>query len=103
MNKNLIRTVLIGAAVGCMGIAMPSCPGQQETNQKIEALQIANGDLSRKIQKLESQVSSLEADMGQVKTLLPQVTNVLQAQKTTIDQLLADVKDLQKHKKSKKK
>ena len=97
MVKNLKYVILIVAAVCSMGIAMPSCPGQQESQQKIEALQIANNELTQRVRKLQTDLNGLTSDMNQVKQLLPQITNVIQAQRGAIDQLNAAVKDMQKN------
>lgn len=86
-----------------MGIAMPSCPGQQEMQDKITALQTANTDLTKKVQTLNQQLTSLNNDMNQVKQILPQMTNLLTTQKATLDQLDATVKTMQSKKSSKKK
>ena len=101
--KNNIRWLVFAGAFAGMGIAMPSCPGQQAMQQQIDALQITNTDLTKKVQALNTQVTSLNNDMTQVKQLLPQMTNVIQAQKGALDQLNTSVKDLQSKSKGKKK
>ncbi len=105
MKEHLKKIVISLAAVGSMGIAMPQCPGQQEMQQKMDMIQVSNAELGRKVQKLESQVSTIDADMAQVKQLLPQMTNVIQAQKGALDQVAAQIKDVQEkmNKSSKKK
>jgi septal ring factor EnvC (AmiA/AmiB activator) len=94
MNKNLRWLVFSGAFLG-MGISMPSCPGQQAMQQQIDSLQASNTDLSKKVQTLNNQLASLNNDMNQVKQLLPQMTNVIQAQKGALDQLDVQVKEVQ--------
>src|SRR5690348_6893921 len=95
MNKNLVRVFLIAVVLVCMGFAMPTCPGQQEMQLKIDNLQATQVEFTKKIQKLEAQAASVDADMAQVKQLLPQITNVIQSQKVTLDQLGATVQALQ--------
>src|SRR4051812_11566300 len=94
MKKNL-RWMSYSAAFIGMGMAMPSCPGQQAMQQQIDTLQTANMDLSKKVQSLSMQFSTLSNDMAQVKQLLPQMTNVITGQKGALDKLDTDVKQLQ--------
>jgi len=95
MKKNLNWMVMSAAVLG-MGMAMPSCPGQQEMQQKIDSLQTTNTDLSKKIQALTTQVNALNSDMSQVKTLLPQMTNIITGLQTSNTKLTADLDALQK-------
>lgn len=92
MKKN-IRWMIFGAAFLGMGMSMPGCPGQQMQTQ-MDAMTAANQKLEGKLKGLETQVNQMAADMGQVKQLLPQMTNVIQAQKGAIDQLETSVKEL---------
>ena len=101
--KQILTPALIVAAFLGLGIAMPSCPGQQELEQKVDALDTSNKELSKKVQTLSTQLSTLSNDMGQVKTLLPQITNVISGQKGAMDKLEADIKALQVKLKIKKK
>jgi peptidoglycan hydrolase CwlO-like protein len=94
MNK-YVRWVVMGAALSGMGIAMPSCPGQQAMQEKIDALQTSETELNKKVQAMQTQITTLNNDMAQVKQLLPQMTNVIQAQKGALEQLDATVKSMQ--------
>ncbi len=89
--------VLVG-----LGMSMPRCPGQQAIQQQLDLMQVTHQEYNKKIQTLTSQVTTLNSEMQQVKQLLPQMTNVIQAQKTSIDQLSATVKELQTKSKSNK-
>jgi septal ring factor EnvC (AmiA/AmiB activator) len=93
MKKHLRWLVFLTAFCG-MGISMPSCPGQQAMQQQIDALQTSNADLTKKVQTLTTQLESANADLTQIKQVLPQMTNVIQAQKGALDQLDASVKEL---------
>ena len=93
MRKEL-KAVVLGLAVMGMGVSMPSCPGQKAMEQQIEALQTSNADLNKKVQALTTQLNTLNGDMTQVKQLLPQMTNVIQAQKGALDQLEATVNQM---------
>jgi septal ring factor EnvC (AmiA/AmiB activator) len=92
LNKSLF---LIPTAIGLMGMAMPSCPGQQAMQQQIDALQTANTELTKKVQTLTLEVNTINTDMAQVKQILPQITNLMTTQKTTLDQYDIAIKDLQ--------
>ncbi|MBI2711376.1 MAG: hypothetical protein HYX41_00740 [Bdellovibrio sp.] len=96
MNKNLKWAVLSLSVIG-MGMAMPSCPGQQAMQQQIEALQTSNTDMQKKVSALSKDVATLQAEMNQAKELIPQMTNVIQAQKAAMEQLEATVKDIRAH------
>ncbi len=91
MNKRLYGVAVACAFLG-MGIAMPSCPGQEEMKQQIEALNTQNQANLKTIQNLNGQISTLNHDMGEVKTLLAQVSNTVLAQKASIEQLEAAAK-----------
>jgi septal ring factor EnvC (AmiA/AmiB activator) len=93
--KKYLRWIVIGAAFSGMGIAMPSCPGQQAMQQQLDTLQTSNAELTKKVQSMQAQLTSINSDMGQVKQLLPQMTNVIQAQKGALEQLDATVKSMQ--------
>jgi septal ring factor EnvC (AmiA/AmiB activator) len=93
MNKNLKWAVLSLGVLG-MGMAMPSCPGQQAMQQQIDSLQTSSTEMTKKVQALNAQVTALQKDMDQAKQLLPQMTNVIQAQKAALDQIEATVRDM---------
>ena len=93
MNWIVLSLSLLG-----MGMAMPSCPGQQEAKEKMDALQASNTELTKKVHDLGTQINTLNQDMQQVKQLLPQVTNVIQAQKGALDELSASVAEMKKAK-----
>ncbi len=93
--KNPTRSLVLAVAFLGMGFTMPSCPGQKEMQQEIDLLRTAHTDLSKKLQTVTDQMTALNADMAQVKQLLPQITNVIEAQKGTFDRLEASIKELQ--------
>ena len=78
-----------------MGITMPSCPGQQAMQQQIDSLTASNQQLTRKIQEMDGQLKPLVTDMGQVKQLLPEMTNVIQGHRSELAALTEQVKQLQ--------
>ena len=92
--KKYFKYLVFAASFAGMGIAMPSCPGQQAMQQQVDALQTANLEAGKKFRTLQTQVTGLSNDMNQVKQLLPQMTNVIQAQKAALDQLDVTVQQL---------
>lgn len=93
-SSNRFYVILIAAFLG-MGMSMPSCPGQQAMQQQIDTLTTQNADLTKKLQGADSQIKTLNADMTQVKTLLKPMADAIQAQKTAMDQLNANLTELQ--------
>lgn len=94
MKKNF-RWLVLGVAFIGMGAGMPSCPGQKAMQQEMDSVQAANQDLTKKVQALSAQVTGLNNDMAQVKQLLPQMTQLIKAQKDQLDLVDAAVKDMQ--------
>ena len=102
MKKNL-RWVVLGLSVAGMGMAMPSCPGQQAMQQQIDTLQTSNTDLQKKVTALTKEVATLTAEMNQAKELLPKMSTVVQAQREALEKLKNSVHVLREKKKKKKK
>ena len=91
--KNYIKAlVLISASLG-MGIAMPSCPGQQAMQQQIDTLQTSNADLNKKVLGLSATVNSLQSDVSQIKQLLPKMSSVIQTQENALSHLTSKMKE----------
>lgn len=91
MTKKISLMVLFVAFL-CMGLSMPGCPGEQALQKQIDELTLKNSEATRRVQALESQVRSLNNDMGQVKLLLTQVSNTVLAQKQAIEQIETAIK-----------
>ena len=91
LNQPGIRWIALVCAFLGMGIAMPNCPGQQETKQQLETLQQAHAELIKKNQGLGNQITALNNDMNQVKQILPQITQMLEAHKNSLDRLNASI------------
>ncbi len=100
-NKNILKVLLIAILVTGMGIAMPSCPGQQALQQQVDKLTTQNADSTKRIQALDEHVKTLNGEMAQAKQLLLQITNVIQAQKASIELLETAVKSAPKGKAAK--
>lgn len=94
MKKNL-RWVVFALSFAGMGIAMPSCPGQEALQQQVDSLKTSNLELTKKVQNLQSQVTTLNQDMDQVKKLLPTMTNVITSYQGAIKRMDDDIKNIQ--------
>lgn len=94
MNKHL-RWIVLGAAATTMGIAMPSCPGQQAMQEQIDQLQKNNVALNQRIQKLEVNVTGMTGELNAAKTQLQQIGPFIQGKMAELDQLKATVTELQ--------
>src|ERR1700761_9582964 len=92
--KNTLTVVAFAIAVLGMGISMPSCPGQQAMQDKIDALEKSNGELRKMIMTDDGAMKATVADTATVKTELIQMNQELQAQATRIGALEASVTDL---------
>jgi len=88
-NKKIGAVLLPAIAFVTMGISMPSCPGQQAIQQQIDALQARATESDQKVQALTNQVSTLNKEMTDVKSLLEQVGQTVIAQKDAISALEA--------------
>lgn len=97
MNKKLTLLAFGSAFIG-MGIAMPSCPGQQAMQQQIDADSAKSAENAKNIQTLTGQVKTISDDLAQVKTQLSQVSNTVLAQKASIEQMEATLKAASAHK-----
>ena len=94
-RSNKTFYVVLGTAFLGMGMSMPSCPGQQAMQTQIDTLTQQNQELNKRTLSLDSQVKSLNSDMTQVKTLLKPMADAIQAQKAGMDQLDANLKEMQ--------
>ncbi|MGZ6310516.1 MAG: hypothetical protein ACXWOH_07785 [Bdellovibrionota bacterium] len=95
LSRRWVAAIVLTTAFLGMGIAMPSCPGQQAMQQQIDQLTTGQQDHAKRLTTLIAQTKELNTDMGTIKQLLPQMTNVIQQQRTEISNLDAQVKDLQ--------
>jgi|GEM_PF-1057366 peptidoglycan hydrolase CwlO-like protein len=99
--KKKFRVLLLASFFG-LGIALPDCNNQQGMQQKLEAMEASHKELARKIQAIETHLKTVDGDLNEIKGLLPQITNVLTAQKTSVGKLEADVKVVQEALKKKR-
>jgi hypothetical protein len=92
--KEKLRVLLLASFFG-LGVGLPDCNNQQGLQQKLEAMEASHKEIARKIQAIETHLRTIDGDITEMKGLLPQITNVLTAQKTSVSKLEADVKVLQ--------
>lgn len=59
---------------------MPQCPGQQAMQQQIDSLQTAQGDMTRKLQKIDGDNKAAKQEIDQLKQILGQMKEALDAQ-----------------------
>ena len=71
--KKYFKYLVFAASFAGMGIAMPSCPGQQAMQQQIDTLTNTNLDVNKKLRTMQGQITGLSNDMNQVKQLLPKL------------------------------
>jgi septal ring factor EnvC (AmiA/AmiB activator) len=95
-TKKKLKWLIAGTALSGLGIAMPSCPGEQAMQQQLDQLQAKSIENSRRAQQAEAQAKTLQNDMNQIKQSLNQVITYVQQQNTRIEQLTADVQSMKK-------
>jgi septal ring factor EnvC (AmiA/AmiB activator) len=81
-----------------MGLSVPSCPGQQEMQQNVEALKASETELKVKMTAADASIKGLKEDVAQMKTLLAQVSNTVIEQKGAIEKLNESLTALQSSK-----
>lgn len=94
MKKTLTGFAFLVAVLG-MGITMPSCPGQQAMQDKIDALDKSNGDLRKAIMASMDASRASAADIATLKTEIGQMSQELQSEATRLAAAEAAVKDIQ--------
>jgi uncharacterized protein YoxC len=94
-RKQITQTVVFISAFICMGMSLPSCPGDKAMQTQIDGLTQSNADITRKLQMLDSQNRSLASDLQTQKQVLTQLASTAAAQKEAIDNLYTSVKQLQ--------
>jgi peptidoglycan hydrolase CwlO-like protein len=93
--KKTMTWLAFGTAVLGMGISMPSCPGQQAMEQKIESLEKSNAELKAKLLNMDGNVKSALEKVTAADGQLNQLSQDAQAAKGRLDQLETAIKDLQ--------
>jgi septal ring factor EnvC (AmiA/AmiB activator) len=94
MKKTLTGFAFLVAVLG-MGISMPSCPGQQAMQDKIDALEKSNLDLRKALMTSMDASRASAADMATLKTEIGQMSQELQSEATRLAASEAALKDIQ--------
>ncbi len=75
-----------------LGLSMPSCPGQDELQSKLEASQQETTQLKARLQMMTQEVTLLKEDYIKTKKLVEEIGTTVLTQKSVIEQLDANVK-----------
>ena len=95
-TKKLTAGAMLGGAFLLMGLSMPSCPGQQEMQKQVSDLTAKQVDAQKALSTHSEKVKSLESEVGNLKTTLQEVAEVLKSHKTTIEGLQAKIDEMGK-------
>ena len=93
-TKKITVGTIAGTAFLLMGLSMPSCPGQQETERKIQDVTAKVTAAERSVSTQSEKVKALENEVGDLKKALQEVAEVLKTHKNSIDELTAKVGEL---------
>ncbi len=77
-----------------MGIAMPSCPGQEDLQQKLTNSQQEVTQIKARTQQLAQELQLVKEDYIRTKKLVEEIGTTVLAQKTVLEQLDAQTKAL---------
>ena len=95
--KKLTAGAVIGSAVLLMGLTMPACPGQQETEKKIQDVSAKMSTTEKAVSSQSERVKSLENEIADLKKALTEVAEVLKTHKTSIDELTQKLTEMSSH------
>ena len=84
MNKKITMGLMLAGSSALMGVAMPSCPGQQETEKRLELIQTKQAELSKQMQGLDTQLKNLNTEVQNQKNLNTQITGAINAQQQAL-------------------
>ena len=100
------KKIAVGAALMffplLMGVAMPSCPGKEDLQQKIAASQQELGQVKGRLQQVAQELQLVKEDYIRTKKLVEEIGSTVLAQKTVLEQLDAQTKALNSALESKK-
>ena len=76
------------------GIAMPSCPGQEDIQQKLASSQQDLAQTKARLQQVAQELQLVKEDYIRTKKLVEEIGTTVLAQKTVLEQLDAQTKAL---------
>jgi hypothetical protein len=94
MNKRIPALAALLTLPLFMGIAMPSCPGQEDLQQKLATSQQEMTQLKARTQQLAQELQLVKEDYIRTKKLVEEIGTTVLAQKTVLEQLDAQTKAL---------
>ena len=99
-NRKLLFWVTMTVSTFGLGIAMPSCPGQQAMQQQVDLLQTKNRELSTRIQTMENSLKTMTADLDQLRQLPGKITPALQSYQAELEKINTAITAMQTQMKS---
>ncbi len=93
-NKKLTTGAVLGTALMLMGLSVPSCPNQKETESKIQEVSAKAANVEKSVAANTDKIRSLENEIGELKKALQEVAEVLKTHKGSIDELTAKIGEL---------
>jgi ABC-type transporter Mla subunit MlaD len=94
MTKTTSLVACAAAFIG-MGIAMPQCPGEKAMQDQVDALKATQITMTQKLNAVDAQSKTANADSAQIKQALTQLAGVIDTQRDALKRLDDAVKDLQ--------
>ncbi len=91
-QSKLLTLSLSFLTIGLMGIAMPSCPGQQAMQTQIDALTQKATETDRKLQSLNGQIQGLSKELAEQKGINGNLSEAVLAQKESLKKFEEDLK-----------
>ena len=95
IRKQALRWSAVVLVAGGMGISLPQCPGQQAMQQQVDSLITAQGDMTRKLQKIDGDAKAGKQEIDQFKQILQQMKEAMDAQQKAMTELGAKVTALE--------
>lgn len=95
-GKKITTAFLMAGAMVMMGIALPSCPGQQAMQKQIDEMQAKEVQLQGQLNGANDKVKALETEVKDLKTLLDKTADVLKTHFDSISELQRKVEELAK-------
>jgi peptidoglycan hydrolase CwlO-like protein len=93
-NKKLTTGAVLGTALMLMGLSVPSCPNQQETEKKIQEVHAKATNVEKSVSTNTDKIRGLENEVGELKKAHQEVAEVLKTHKGSIDELTAKIGEL---------
>ena len=93
-QRKLTAGAVVGSAFLLMGLSMPACPGQQETEKKLQDVSAKVSLAEKSVSSQNERVKTMENEVADLKKALTEVAEVLKTHKTSIDELTAKIGEM---------